>query len=336
MIENTPERRVVRIAVAQTANVYPSMPARYADLPELADRLDEVRMANVEHHLELMRLARAQGAQAICFGALFSWPYFPLGTEPLWRTVAEDALEGYTVRRVKAAAMLHRMIVVAPIYELDRITGNRFHTAVLIDEEGQVLGKYRQTHVPHGADLEGRLNEGFYYGRSDGRNDVGRTRGSVSTSVAAAAAAAMANMSSNPFFPVFHTSVGRIGILLGYDRHFEGVVWSLRKEGAELIFAPGAVHGEKARRLWPAEFPVDAARHHVFVAAANRKGIEAPWNEPFAGESFVCGPDGPLKDVSGHANLVIADVDLLSLVQPDPSGWDHPRDVRHEIHSSRE
>ena len=76
----------------------------------------------------------------------------------------------------------------------------------------------------------------------------------------------------NPFFPVFETSVARIGIATCYDRHFEGVVRSLARAGAEIVFSPAVTFGTKSRRMWDLEFPVDAARHGVFIGGSNRAG----------------------------------------------------------------
>lgn len=311
--------RVIRVALTQTKNVYPDMPASVADLGRLAPHLDHVRRANVEHHVALMEAARERQAQVICFGALFTAPFFALRKDPMWWALAEDALTGPTVTELRAAARELRLIVVAPIYELDGRSGKRFSTAVVIDERGDVLGTYRKTHLPGGADEPGERIEASYYEPSDGGNH-----------------STVAVVSKNPFFPVFQTSLCRLGVATCYDRHFEGVVFSLAREGAELVFSPAVSYGAKSRRLWPLEFPVDAARHNVFIAGSNRRGAEPPWNQPFFGESYIVGPNGVLEDQSPRADLVIADVDLADLRRPDTTGWNLPRDGRYEIYSPRE
>ena len=80
---------------------------------------------------------------------------------------------------------------------------------------------------------------------------------------------------------------------------------------------------------------MDAARHNLFIGGSNRKGSEPPWGQPYFGESHFAGPNGALRDVSTHANLVIADLDLGELRSTDPSGWNLPRDIRHDIYSTR-
>lgn len=304
--------RVVRVALTQTKNVFPDMPSTVGDLGRLASRLDDVRRANVEHHIALMDVARERGAQLICFGELFTAPFFALREDPMWRALAEDALTGPTVTELRAAARELGLIVVAPIYELDARSGKRFNTSVVIDERGDVLGTYRKAHLPGGV-------EASYYERSDGANH--------STG---------ANVSKNPFFPVFQTSLCRLGVATCHDRHVEGVVFSLAREGAELVLSPAISFGARSRRLWHLEFPVDAARHNVFIAGSNRRGAEPPWNQPFFGESYVVGPNGVLEDQSPRADLVIADVDFGELRRGDDTGgWNLRRDERQDIYSPR-
>lgn len=305
----------MRIAITETSNAYGNMPANVSELHLLSGKLDAIRAANVGHHLGLLREAHAQGAQVVGFGELFTGPYFALGKDPMWFGLAEDAVEGPTVSRLREVTRELGMVVVAPIYERDA-SGQRFNTAVVIDT-GEVLGRYRKTHLPQGQNEQGSFDEPFYYDRSDGRSG------------------GPGNISNNPYFPVFRTRFGNIGVAICYDRHFEGVMYSLAREGAELVFSPAVTFGEKSQRMWHREFEVDAARHRLFIAGSNRRGAEPPWNQPYFGESHVVGPNGLLTNVSTHPELVIADVDLAELRGPDPAGWDLPRDIRYDIYSRR-
>ena len=180
------QRRVVRAALTETINAYQGMPENVADLGQLKDLLPDIRRANVQHHIDLMAQARQQGVAAICFGELFPAPYFALGTDPMWIPMAEDAQTGPTVSELRVAARQHHMIVVAPIYELDSAQGKRYNTAVVIDEKGELLGKFRKAHIPFGGNEQGSFHENFYYGRSDDQD----------------------------LFPVFSTSVGKIGVAI--------------------------------------------------------------------------------------------------------------------------
>jgi beta-ureidopropionase len=307
----------LRAALTQTVNAYRDMPATVAGLPALAGRLADIRRANVDHHVALLHAAAARQVRIICFGELFTGPYFALGREPMWLDLAEDAATGETVTRLREAARAAGVIVVAPIYEL-AADGRRFNTAVVIDERGELLGKYRKTHIPSGRNEQASFCEDFYYQRSDGDNGRGP-----------------AVESDNPHFPVFATSVGRVGVATCYDRHFEGVMGSLASGGAQLVFSPAVTFGAKSQRMWPLEFAVDAARHNLFIGGSNRKGSEPPWNQPYFGDSHFVGPGGRLADASDHPELVIADLDLAELSAADPSGWNLARDLRPDIYSPR-
>ena len=68
-------KRVLRAALTQTVVAFREMPRRAADLGRLKDRLGDIRAANLEHNIALIRAARARGAEIICLGELFASPY---------------------------------------------------------------------------------------------------------------------------------------------------------------------------------------------------------------------------------------------------------------------
>jgi beta-ureidopropionase len=307
---------MLRAAMTQTINAYADMPATVGDLPLLANRLEEIRKANVDHHLKLIEEAAHNEVRAICLGELFAAPYFALGREMFWRNLAEDASSGSTVSALAAAAQRLNIVIVAPIYELDAASGKRFNTAVIIDADGSILGKYRKTHIPVGGNEQGSFDERFYYGPSETPQNLPSAK----------------TLGDNPYFPVFDTQAGRLGVAICYDRHFEGVVRSLTHAGAQLIFSPAVTFGQKSERMWGIEFAVDAARHQVFIGGSNRLGCECPWNQMYFGSSHFVGPNGRMDDLGKNSQLIIADLDLDSLSMPDPSGWNLARDTRPEIY----
>lgn len=296
--------RRLKLAVTETINAYPNMPADVARLGELADHLEEIRRANVDHNIQLIRQAASVGVRAIGLGELFTAPYFAITKHEVWLPMAENAEHGPTVNELREVAREHRVVIVAPIYEQDQDSGRRYNTAVVIDDDGRIAGKYRKTHVPDGENEQGEFNEPFYFGPTD----------------------------SPPYFPVFETAVARIGIATCYDRHFEGVIRTLSANGAELVFSPAVTFGAKSERMWELEFEVDAARNNVFIAGSNRAGVEAPYNQPFFGRSYVVGPNGRADTDRYYHGLVIAEIDLDELTDPDPSGWNLKRDRRPEIY----
>jgi len=300
---------IVRAALTQTVNAFTPMPD---DLSELADRLDEVRDANLAHNIELVKAAAQVGARVICLGELFAGPYFALEQNDLWFGLAEDATNGPSVTAMRECARREGIFVIAPIYETAGV--HRFNAAVLIDDTGAILGKYRKAHIPNGRNERAAFFETFYYSESDG--DLGPSP---------------CNISSNRFFPVFDTTAGRIGIEICYDRHFEGVTRTLAAHGAQLVFCPAVTFGRQSHRMWHLEFAVDAARHRVFIGGGNRKGREAPWGVNYFGESYFVGPNGCPPAIACRPELVIADLDLTTL-EDDGSGWQLGRDRRPEIY----
>ncbi len=308
--------RNIRVAMSETCNAYPDMPATIGELPILADRLEAIRAANVGHHVDLARAAANQGAQILGMGELFTGPYFALGRDPMWLGLAEDAVNGPTVSTLQRAARDTGLILVAPIFERDARSDRRFNTAVVIDESGEVLGRYRKTHIPVGANEQAAFCETYYYDPSDG--DLG---------------AWPRNISRNRFFPVFETRLVRLGVAICYDRHFEGVMSALAENGAELVLSPAVTFGEKSRRMWGLEFPVDAARHNLYIGGSNRRGVEPPWTQEYFGASYFAGPSGVVPSIASPTpNLVMADLDLDLLSGADPSGWNLPRDQRPTIY----
>lgn len=308
---------MLRIAVTQTRNMFAPMPHTVPELPALEEQLDAIRDANLEHHEELVDAAAGQGVKILGFGELFAAPYFAMTDLPMWRGLAEDAREGPSVTRMRHAARRHGMVIVAPIYEKDPSTGELFNTAVVIERDGEVLGTYRKTHIPDGTNEKATFSERFYYGPSDG----------------GMANEASAVCSSNRYFPVFETSVAKVGVSICYDRHFEGVVATLAAGGAQVVFSPAVTFGDKSQRLWRTEFATDASRHNVYIAGSNRIGGEPPWNIPFFGDSHVVGPHGVLENHAAPGELIIADLDLEALAAPDPAGWRLGADQRPDMYS---
>jgi predicted amidohydrolase len=90
--------------------------------------------------------------------------------------------------------------------------------------------------------------------------------------------------------------------------------------------------GEQSQRLWSLEFAVDSARHGLFIAGSNRRGVEPPFGVEFFGDSHVVGPDGRLPTIGVHPDLVVCDVDLDTLAGGVSSGWRLADDARPEIY----
>ena len=293
------------------------MPDRVEDLEEISSTtLDGIRQANIDHHLDLISAAQECGVDIICLGELFPWPYFPLHKSPVWLHAAEDLHDSPSLKAIQKAAAQYGLDIIAPIYEFDRSTGSRYNTAVYINSQGEMLGKYRKSHIPEGMNEQAGFYEKFYFKPNDG----GLNNGSPN------------NISRSPYFPVIATEKARIGIMICYDRHFKEVITTLADQGAEVIFCPSASFGHVSRKLWDVEFVSDALKYRIFIGGNNRRGAEPPWNVDFYGSSYFAGPEGRLEDQCEHPNLYVADLNLDLVRGCHPAGWDMIRDRRKNIY----
>ena len=111
---------------------------------------------------------------------------------------------------------------------LERDGGKAYDTAVLIDRQGRIAGKYRKVHLPL-AEVEG-----------------GETPGSE--------------------YPVFDTDFGRIGILICWDLFFPETVRILRLEGANIVFVP--IAGDPGARHYDVTTRARALDNGVYLVTS--------------------------------------------------------------------
>lgn len=258
----------------------------------------------LDKHEGFAREAAAQGAQVICFQELFYGPYFGITQDRKYYRFAEPA-DGPVVQRFAALAKELSMVMVLPIYE-EADTGVYYNTAVLVDADGTVLGKYRKNHIPH---LE-QFWEKFYF------------------------------RPGNLGYPVFETAVGKVGIYICYDRHFPEGWRELGLNGAHMVFNPNATKPGLSNRLWEVEQACAAVANGYFVLAPNRVGRED--NEygelavDFYGRSQILDPRGnyvgPLGS-SDHEELLVRDLDM-DLVQEMRDDWQFYRDRRPDSYTA--
>lgn len=236
--------------------------------------------ANLERAVAAVRRAASQGAQLIAFAELAFEPFYPRvpASERTWaddvKTLAEP-IPGPTTQRFQELARELSIAFVLNLYERD---GERaFDTSPVIDADGELLGKTRMVHI---TEYECFHEQGYY-----APGDLGA--------------------------PVFETRFGRIGVAICYDRHFPEYLRALALAGAELIVVPQAgTTGEWPDGLYEAELQVAAFQNGVFTALCNRVGTEGELE--FAGESFVCSPEGRVVARAGQGTdeILTADLDL--------------------------
>jgi N-carbamoylputrescine amidase len=159
---------------------------------------------NLKKAAQLAQLASEKGAKIICFQELFSTHWFPRDIDRAHFGLAEP-IDGQTVHMMQHIAKEKSVVLICPMFE-EGIEGVYYNTAVIIDADGRVLGKYRKAHVPQIPLWE----EKFYFTPGD------------------------------TGFPVFSTRYAKIGVQICWDNFFPEGTRVLALKGAQIIFAPTA------------------------------------------------------------------------------------------------
>jgi beta-ureidopropionase len=253
----------------------------------------------VEKHIELIGKAAAEGSQVTCLQEIFFGPYFPAEQDPKWYATAEPE-DGPTISRMREVARQYRMVLVVPWFE-EAMTGVYYNSAAVIDADGSYLGKYRKTHIPHVGPC---FWEKYYF------------------------------KPGNVGYPVFDTAIGKIGLIICYDRHFPEVARAVGLGGAELVFNPSATVESLSKYLWELEQPAHAVANGYWIAAINRVGSEPPLTDHrFYGSSYFCTPRGKIVAQASDSEdeVLVCDVDL-DQVRETRNTWQFYRDRRPETY----
>ncbi|MGH8959145.1 MAG: nitrilase-related carbon-nitrogen hydrolase [Acidimicrobiia bacterium] len=249
----------------------------------------------IKKHEDYARQAAEQGAQVMCFQEVFYSPYFCQVQENEHFDDAEPIPDGPTTRAMQALAKETGMVLVLPMFEMEQ-EGFYYNTAAVIDADGNYLGKYRKTHIPH---VKG-FWEKFYF------------------------------RPGNTGYPIFDTKVGRIGVYICYDRHFPEGWRALGLKGAKIVFNPSATSRGLSMYLWNLEQPAAAVANEYFVGAINRVGQEPLGDNDFYGSSYFVDPRGQKVGEAASdtdEELIIRDLDL-DLVEEVRKTWAFYRDRR--------
>lgn len=260
-----------------------------------------IRKLMIEKHLSFLAEAANRGAQVVCLQELFYGPYFCAEQNPRWYELTERVPDGPTIRLMQEKAKQYGMVLIVPIYEEEH-TGVYYNTAAVIDADGQYLGKYRKSHIPH---CHPGFWEKFYF------------------------------RPGNLGYPVFETAVGKVGVYICYDRHFPEGARCLGLNGAEIVFNPSATVAGLSEYLWKLEQPAHAVANQYFICAINRVGVEKPWQiGEFYGQSYICDPRGQMVAQASRdkEELLIAEADL-DLIREVRNVWQFYRDRRPETYS---
>ncbi|MFT4199075.1 MAG: carbon-nitrogen hydrolase [Pseudoxanthomonas sp.] len=232
--------------------------------------------------------AAAAGARLVLLQELHNGPYF-CQHEAVDEFDLAEPIPGPSSERLGALAKKHGVVIVGSLFE-KRATGLYHNTAVVLDRDGSLAGKYRKMHIPD--------DPGFYEKFYFTPGDLG-------------------------FAPI-DTSVGRLGVLVCWDQWYPEAARLMALAGAELLLYPTAIgwdpgdaqaEQDRQRDAWVLSHRGHAVANGLPVLSCNRVGHEpSPLGAAsidFWGHSHVLGPQGEFVAQAGaEPTLLLAEVDL--------------------------
>jgi N-carbamoylputrescine amidase len=266
--------------------------------------------ANLDHALTLLRQAARHGAQVACLPELFRSQYFCQKEDAALFDLAEP-VPGPTTEALAQVARETKMVVVGSVFER-RLPGVYHNTAVVLDADGSLLGRYRKMHIPD----DPLYYEKYYF-----------TPGDLG-------------------FRAFDTQFARVGTLVCWDQWFPEAARLTALQGATVLFYPTAIgwhprekaeYGEAQHSAWETVQRSHAIANGVYVAAVNRVGHEGPADGglEFWGASFVCDPFGRILRRASHdaEEVLVVECDLRQL-EETRRNWPFFRDRRNEAYGA--
>ena len=262
--------------------------------------------ANLRKAVSGIEEAAKSGAQIVCLQELFRSRYFPQSEDARNFKLAES-IPGPTTETLGRLARKKKVVVIASIFER-RSAGIYHNTAVVLDADGAILGRYRKMHIPD----DPGYYEKFYFAPGD----LG--------------------------FPSFLTRYAKIGVLVCWDQWFPEAARLAVLSGAQMLFYPTAIgwlpeeprHAANAQlEAWELVQRSHAVANGVYVAAVNRVGREGKLK--FWGNSFVAGPLGELVARAGadREEVLLARCDLRKIDETRQS-WPFLRDRRTDAYGA--
>ena len=235
-----------------------------------------------------IRDAAKQGAQLVVLQELHRSLYF-CQTEDVDVFDLAETIPGPSTNTLGELAKELGIVIVASLFE-KRATGLYHNTAVVLEKDGTIAGKYRKMHIPD--------DPGFYEKFYFTPGDLG--------------------------FEPIQTSVGKLGVLVCWDQWFPEAARLMAMAGAEVLIYPTAIgwdprddNAEQTRQkdAWVISQRAHAVANGVPVISCNRVGHE---NDPsgqsegiqFWGNSFIAGPQGEMLSEANNTDEQILVVEL--------------------------
>ena len=248
------------------------------------------RVANIEKLKRNIRACAAQGAELVVLQELHNGLYF-CQTEDTTRFDEAESIPGPSTETFGQLTKELGIVLVLSLFER-RAPGLYHNTAVVIEKDGSMAGKYRKMHIPD----DPAYYEKFYF-----------TPGDLG-------------------FEPIQTSVGKLGVLVCWDQWYPEAARLMAMRGAEMLIYPTAIGWESSdteaekqrqREAWMTVQRGHAVANGLPVITVNRVGHETdPSGQTggiqFWGSSFVAGPQGELLTVlsDGAEEVRVVTVDL--------------------------
>ncbi|MBJ7392520.1 MAG: carbon-nitrogen hydrolase, partial [Chthoniobacterales bacterium] len=257
----------------------------------IQDQCSATPVDNLSKAVAHIRAAAAQGAQIICLQELFTSLYFCQVEDHKYFALAEE-IPGPSTQALCPLAKELGVVLVASLFER-RAAGLYHNTAVVIDADGALLGKYRKMHIPD----DPLFYEKFYF-----------TPGDLG-------------------FRAWDTRFGRIGVCVCWDQWYPEAARLTALHGAQILFYPTAIgwhpsekaqYGARQHSAWETVQRGHAIANGCYVATPNRVGHEAPDGGDgiqFWGQSFIADPSGQILQRASvdKEEILVAELDLEAL-----------------------
>lgn len=245
---------------------------------------------NMQRLAESIKALASEGAELIILQELHNSLYF-CQVENVNNFDLAEPIPGPSTEFFGSLAKELGVVIVTSLFE-KRAAGLYHNTAVVIERDGTIAGKYRKMHIPD----DPAYYEKFYF-----------TPGDLG------------------FHPI-DTSVGRLGVLVCWDQWYPEAARLMALQGAEMLIYPTAIGFESSdepaeqqrqREAWTTVQRGHAVANGLPVVAVNRVGHETDPSGmtggiEFWGSSFVAGPQGELlyraSDHEGERKVI--DIDL--------------------------
>lgn len=262
---------------------------------------------NVARAEAMVRQAAADGAGIVLLQELFEGYYFCQDELPEHTARAKPAQGHPTIDHFRKLAAELSVVIPVSFYEL---AGNaRFNSVAVIDADGEVLGIYRKSHIPHGSGYQ----EKYYFAPGD------------------------------TGFRVWDTRAGRIGVGICWDQWFPEAARAMALMGAEMILYPTAIGSELQDPDWDSSghwrrvMQGHAGANILPVIASNRIGREPGRHGTyldFYGTSFIAGPTGEIVcDADRSTETVLTAEFDLGEIRNLRQGWGVFRDRRPDLYA---